>query len=137
MSAEKSTGDDVQPTSAAPAPASPSPAENTAREEAGERSDALDNGPRAEGDEAPAPAPAASDSNATATAAESASNPPLPDEEAPPLPDEVPPEDDGWDAVFDSTAQAYYFYNRFTHATQWENPRVPAATTYGSYDRFA
>jgi hypothetical protein len=65
--------------------------------------------------------------------------PPLPEEEAPPLPDEAPPEDDGWDALWDHNAQAYYFYNRFTQATQWENPRVPGASgaPYGSYDRFA
>jgi len=57
--------------------------------------------------------------------------PPLPDE-APPLPAEAPPaatqEDDGWAPVWDETAQAFYFYNRFTSATQWSNPRVPEAT---------
>lgn len=65
---------------------------------------------------------------------ESAPNaPPLPAETAPPLPTEAPPlpseappeEDDGWAPVWDNTAQAFYFYNRFTHATQWTNPRVP------------
>jgi hypothetical protein len=54
--------------------------------------------------------------------------PPLPDE-APPLPDEAPPAaqpaDDGWEPVWDSNLQAYYFYNKLTGATQWENPRVP------------
>lgn len=58
----------------------------------------------------------------------------------PPLPDEAPPDphaDDGWEALFDHNTGAYYFVNRFTHVTQWENPRVPAATlSYGSYDRF-
>jgi WW domain-containing protein len=53
--------------------------------------------------------------------------PPLPDEEAPPLPDEQPPDDDGWEPVWDATAQSFYFYNRYTKKTQWENPRVPAA----------
>ncbi|GKT47916.1 xanthine dehydrogenase [Colletotrichum spaethianum] len=54
--------------------------------------------------------------------------PPLPNE-APPLPSEPAPatEDDGWDFQWDSTSQAYFFYNRFTGATQWENPRVPVA----------
>lgn len=56
--------------------------------------------------------------------------PPLPDEEVPPLPDEVPPgaanTDDGWEPVWDANAQAYYFYNRITGVSQWENPRVPA-----------
>ena len=53
--------------------------------------------------------------------------PPLPSEPVPPLPSEAPP-DDGWNPVWDDNAQAYYFYNRFTQATQWENPRVPDAT---------
>lgn len=62
------------------------------------------------------------------------SNPPLPDEELPPpLPDEAPPdqEDDGWEPVWDAHSQAYYFYNRFTGVSQWENPRVPDATAGG------
>ena len=66
--------------------------------------------------------------------------PPLPNETAPPLPMEAPPvEDDGWDPVWDSTAQSFYFYNRFTQTSQWTNPRVPEATTaapgVGNYDR--
>lgn len=61
-----------------------------------------------------------------------ASAPPLPDEVPPPLPNEAPPggpteEDDGWEPVWDANAQAYYFYNRFTGMSQWENPRVPGA----------
>ncbi|KZZ87072.1 WW domain-containing protein [Ascosphaera apis ARSEF 7405] len=59
--------------------------------------------------------------------------PPLPDEEPPEaLPDQIIPEDDGWAPVWDDAAQQYYFYNRFTGLSQWENPRVPdsaAATT--------
>ncbi|GAM83876.1 hypothetical protein ANO11243_018660 [Dothideomycetidae sp. 11243] len=51
--------------------------------------------------------------------------PPLPDE-APPLPDEQPP-DDGWEARWDASHSAYYFFNRFTLKSQWENPRVPEA----------
>lgn len=68
-------------------------------------------------------------------------DPPLPDEEAPPLPDEPVPdaEDDGWEPRWDHNAQAWYFYNNKTGVSQWENPRVPEATTtsYASYDRFA
>lgn len=62
--------------------------------------------------------------------------PPLPSEPVPPLPSDVPP-DDGWDPLWDDTAQAYYFYNRFTQATQWENPRVPEAAQPGvaNHDR--
>ena len=54
--------------------------------------------------------------------------PPLPGEASPPLPNEAPPlqaEGDGWAPIWDDTAQAFYFYNRFTNATQWENPRIP------------
>lgn len=36
-------------------------------------------------------------------------------------------DDDGWDPVWDESAQAFYFYNRFTRLSQWENPRVPQA----------
>jgi len=42
--------------------------------------------------------------------------------EAPPATAEV---DDGWAPIWDDSAQAFYFYNRFTGATQWHNPRVP------------
>jgi hypothetical protein len=60
---------------------------------------------------------------------EESAAPPLPDE-APPLPEEAPPAaaqptDDGWEPMWDANSQAYYFYNRLTGATQWENPRVP------------
>ncbi|KAF7527225.1 hypothetical protein PCG10_003052 [Penicillium crustosum] len=58
------------------------------------------------------------------------SAPPLPAEVPPPLPTEAPPaqvEDDGWEPVWDANAGAYYFYNRFTGVSQWENPRVPEA----------
>lgn len=55
--------------------------------------------------------------------------PPLPEEAIPPLPSEAPPaiepQDDGWAPVWEESAQAFYFYNRFTGATQWTNPRVP------------
>lgn len=63
----------------------------------------------------------------------------------PPLPDEPPPgapKDDGWEPVWDDSAQAFYFFNRFTNVTQWENPRVPEAHStgppgVGNYDRMA
>lgn len=58
--------------------------------------------------------------------------PPLPSE-APPLPAEAPPvsedADDGWAPVWEASAQAFYFYNRFTGASQWTNPRVPNEET--------
>ncbi|KAI1808435.1 hypothetical protein F4811DRAFT_548825 [Daldinia bambusicola] len=46
---------------------------------------------------------------------------------APPLPNEPPPsatEDDGWDFHWDAASQAYFFHNRFTNETTWENPRL-------------
>jgi hypothetical protein len=56
----------------------------------------------------------------------------LPNEEIPPLPSEpLPagvPDDDGWAPIWEESAQAFYFYNRFTGATQWNNPRVPEVT---------
>lgn len=59
-------------------------------------------------------------------------HPPLPDEEPPPLPDEEPPTeeqfDDGWEAKWDYNTNAWYYFNRFTGLSQWENPRVPQAT---------
>ncbi|GKT53075.1 WW domain-containing protein [Colletotrichum tofieldiae] len=77
-----------------------------------------------EASSAASPAPAdASDEKPVSSDA-----PPLPNE-APPLPSEPAPatEDDGWDFQWDPTSQAYFFYNRFTGATQWENPRVSVA----------
>ncbi len=60
-----------------------------------------------------------------------AADPPLLTNEAPPpLPSEPPPggpQDDGWDAIWDDAAGAFYFFNRFTNISQWENPRVPEA----------
>ncbi|KAF2023346.1 hypothetical protein EK21DRAFT_81131 [Setomelanomma holmii] len=64
-------------------------------------------------------------------AVSTSADPPLPCEDAPPLPDEPPPneEDDGWQPLYDQTAQAWYFYNSRTGVSQWENPRVLTATT--------
>lgn len=64
-------------------------------------------------------------------------NPPLPDE-PPPSSTTIDPVDDGWQPVWEETAQAFYFYNKFTGVTTWTNPRVPEATTapgIGSHDR--
>ncbi|KAL8868447.1 MAG: hypothetical protein Q9205_006070 [Flavoplaca limonia] len=82
-------------------------------------------------------------SAANCEAEESAPVPPLPQESIPPLPSEAPPgesQDDGWDPVWDDSAQAFYFYNRFSGVSQWTNPRVPetnepAPPGVGSYDR--
>jgi hypothetical protein len=69
--------------------------------------------------------------------------PPLPEELPPPLPTEAPrdqAEDDGWAPVWDDNAQTFYFFNRLTNVSQWENPRVPEVAQplppgVGNYDR--
>lgn len=63
---------------------------------------------------------------------------PLPPSEGdePPLPDEPIPEavqDDGWDAQCDPTSGQWYFVNRFTGVSQWENPRVPSGNPQTTY----
>jgi hypothetical protein len=64
--------------------------------------------------------------------------PPLPYED-PPLPEEALPHDDGWVAMQYESTGYWYYQNRFTGITQWENPRVPETTpyNYASYARFA
>jgi len=46
-----------------------------------------------------------------------------------PYDDEQPsddqPQDDGWEAKQDISSGAWYFLNRITGVSQWENPRVP------------
>ena len=57
--------------------------------------------------------------------------PPLPEEDIPTslnAKDKPEAEDDGWTPVWDAKAQAYYFFNRYSQKTQWENPRIPEAT---------
>lgn len=79
-----------------------------------------------------------SGSDGAASPAEKASGaqdgPPLPNEPAPdgpPLPNEPAPTpgDDGWDCQWDSTSQAWFFHNRFTGQSQWDNPRVQTEAT--------
>jgi hypothetical protein len=52
-------------------------------------------------------------------------------DDAPQLPNEQTPadtgSDDDWTYLWDHTASAWYFYNRRTHVTQWENPKFPSA----------
>lgn len=74
-------------------------------------------------------------------------DPPLPAEDAPPpLPDQAPPGqpvDDGWEPMWDDRAQAFYFFNKFTNISQWDNPRVPVEQRpagppgVGNYDRLS
>lgn len=77
-------------------------------------------------------------SDGDSPAAPSGTAPPLPNEAVPggpPLPKEPIPsssaaaaEDDGWDCQWDPASQAWFFYNRFTGNTQWDNPRVPSVS---------
>lgn len=70
--------------------------------------------------------------------ADEEAQPPLPneptpggDDSAPPLPNEAPPGqevDDGWSAEWDATNQTWYFYNRLTGVSQWDNPRQPSSS---------
>lgn len=104
--------------------------------------------PSEDGQLSPAIAHENEDDNKSPQQSKDTSRPPLPDEDAPPLPNEdapplpqedVPQDEDGWDPVWDPNAQAYYFYNRHTQVTQWENPRVPDSTAPGvaNHDRTA
>jgi hypothetical protein len=80
-------------------------------------------------------------------AGNASSESPQTEEDVPPLPNEALPsqaeEDDGWQALWDQNAQAYYFYNSHTGDTTWTNPRVPEASSaaatlgVGNYDRIS
>ncbi|EHA54031.1 hypothetical protein MCOR27_010188 [Pyricularia oryzae] len=63
-----------------------------------------------------------------------ASSSQAPGELQPQLPNEPLPEteDDGWTYQWDPTHQAYYFLNRFTGQTTWENPRQTVAVASSS-----
>ncbi|KAH0598545.1 hypothetical protein MHUMG1_03845 [Metarhizium humberi] len=61
-----------------------------------------------------------------------------PGHDGPPLPQEPPPsgDDDGWDCQWDPNTQAWFFHNRFTGKTQWDNPRI-ASSSSSANDRAA
>ncbi len=63
----------------------------------------------------------------TSTEAEAEPGEVLDSESAPPLPKEpLPEQDDGWEPVWSAEAGSWYFFNKLTQQTQWENPRVPS-----------
>ncbi|KAI0550103.1 hypothetical protein F4679DRAFT_219899 [Xylaria curta] len=65
----------------------------------------------------------------TTSASPSATGEPAADtSDAPPLPDEPLPaaQDDGWDCHWDQAHQAWFFHNRITNESTWDNPRVPS-----------
>lgn len=53
---------------------------------------------------------------------------------APPLPSEAPPasENDGWEFHWDADNSAYFFHNRLTGESTWENPRTTKEATVES-----
>lgn len=74
------------------------------------------------GDTAPSPA-----SEPERAGAETSSS------DGPPLPEGPPPgTDDGWEYHWDPNHQVYFFYNRYTQQTTWENPRVSGANATGA-----
>ncbi|ROT36031.1 hypothetical protein SODALDRAFT_362891 [Sodiomyces alkalinus F11] len=95
-----------------------------------ESGEASPSSPRSRSENTPAEDDDDDDDAAAARTSSDAPAPPLPNE-PPPLPSEQPPatEDDGWDFHWDAHHQAYFFYNRFTGASQWENPRVPSSSS--------
>ncbi|KAH6897189.1 hypothetical protein B0T10DRAFT_476207 [Thelonectria olida] len=106
------------------------PVETTKEETAIPNSEASDD-PKPDAPNADEKAPASADAPPLPSEPAPVSDgPPLPNEptpDDPPLPNEPVPEpkDDGWDCQWDATHQAWYFLNRFTGKTQWDNPRVP------------
>ncbi|KAI8626930.1 hypothetical protein F5Y19DRAFT_195142 [Xylariaceae sp. FL1651] len=102
-----------------------SPSDKPAQETLGDESTDSENSSKA----SPVTPAGAADTTDESTA-DASSAPPLPSE---PLPTA---QDDGWDFHWDQANQAYFFYNRFTHESTWENPRVsvqtPASATENS-----
>ncbi|KAH7170226.1 hypothetical protein EDB81DRAFT_156267 [Dactylonectria macrodidyma] len=114
------------PATQSPGPEVPveSPAMDASPETTEEQADTQDLEP---GEVDAEPQPEASKASENAPGSEDAAplpSGPVPD--GPPLPNEpVPtPEDDGWDCQWDPSAQSWYFVNRFTGKSQWDNPRV-------------
>lgn len=92
-------------------------------------------------DNAAASSPESGEASEGASPATADDKAPAGDDDAPPLPNEAPPlpsgsppaaEDDGWDFQWDPTSNAYFFFNRFTGKTQWENPRVQTGAAAAS-----
>ncbi|KAJ5775515.1 uncharacterized protein N7511_000526 [Penicillium nucicola] len=129
MAAEATVSRRPQRTGSSPAPASPQ-ASTEDKHDTNQSKQEEENDDLQSAKEQSEPQVEKPDISETA-AADDAAAPPLPDEVPPPLPDEAPPakaEDDGWEPSWDPAAQSYYFYNRFTGVSQWENPRVPQAS---------
>lgn len=86
-----------------------------------------------ENDDSPDQSPADSaDKDPESSASPKSDGPTETQSDAPPLPSGPPPgakpSDDGWSAEWDAARSAWYFYNRFTGLSQWDNPRMPEAS---------
>ncbi|KAI3336877.1 hypothetical protein HD806DRAFT_21414 [Xylariaceae sp. AK1471] len=66
--------------------------------------------------------------------ADTSKPPPLPNEPLPAQQDDQDEQDDGWEFQWDQASQAYFFWNRFTNKTTWENPRVPVQPQVSTTD---
>lgn len=113
----------------APEPAAPATSDTIASAEPGEHTaedDAKEEGEADDDDDDDA-----TNTNGSPTTASTAQ----PTETQPPLPAEPTPEqsqsqdDDGWDFMWHAEAQRYYFFNRLTGESTWENPRVAASSS--------
>lgn len=104
------------------------PSNEAGRKELGE-ADGTDNTSAPETSSAAPGSPSSKSDQSKESGEASPVSPEKTNDDAPPLPDGSPPpvEDDGWDFHWDETHQAYYFYNRFTNQTTWENPRIAVA----------
>ncbi|TLS29294.1 hypothetical protein PpBr36_00490 [Pyricularia pennisetigena] len=103
-----------------------SSANSTAKVDASSSSPAALPHPEPESDSKEASKDPAAEDDATSSQNPADSQPQLPNE---PLPEA---EDDGWTYQWDPTYQAYYFLNRFTGQTTWENPRQTVAAASSS-----
>ncbi|CAJ0553506.1 Ff.00g120180.m01.CDS01 [Fusarium sp. VM40] len=126
MSSPKPSAGLEEPVAQSPKPKSESPNHDGASDEA-EESSGRESG---EASESPSNSNTVDDKDAPPLPNEpTPDGPPLPSEplpSGPPLPNEPAPqqEDDGWDCQWDPTTQAWFFINRFTGKSQWDNPRV-------------
>ncbi|KAI0166419.1 hypothetical protein GGR57DRAFT_25434 [Xylariaceae sp. FL1272] len=116
-----------------PQPAATAPVPNSPAHDPTADNDAPSLEPSIDGKQQPAEDAVSAKSDATSDSSREdgeaspvAAAPPLPSE---PVPDSEPAaEDDGWEYHWDATNQAYYFHNKFTNQSTWENPRLQPAT---------
>ncbi|KAI8948777.1 hypothetical protein F4801DRAFT_438345 [Xylaria longipes] len=112
-----------------------SPHESAVQAQHNTRHDAAESSPSTSGDEsaqtrstAESNDPGASGQETTAAFTSATEEPAADKSDAPPLPDEPLPaaQDDGWDCHWDPAHQAWFFHNRITNKSTWDNPRVPS-----------